>query len=204
MAIELKSFQKLAWHYQVLIVLAIGGALLALFWYQFLADMQTEVANKSSQLDQLNQQIAKSLEQKRKFEQFKRETEELQVKLDSLKSILPLERETDQLLRQIQQSAANSSLRILRVSPRQLIDREVYAEWPIDMEVVGTYHNLAAYLDRIRQLPRIVNIGGLRLSSRAPEGEAAMRASVGAIYTATTYVYREESEVTAPTSGARK
>jgi len=121
------------------------------------------------------------------------------VKLDELKKILPLEKETDQILRQVQQSASTSALRILRVGPRPLIDHEVYTEWPIDMEVVGTYHNMGGYLDKIRQLPRIVNISNLNLSSRATEGDLAFSSSVGATYTATTFVYKEaEVATTAP------
>jgi hypothetical protein len=48
------------------------------------------------------------------------------------------------------------------------------------------------FLDRIRQLPRIVNVAGLRLQSKAPEGNAAFVSSVGATYTATTFVYKDE------------
>jgi type IV pilus assembly protein PilO len=77
-----------------------------------------------------------------------------------------------------------------------LIDHEVYTEWPIDMEVVGTYHNMGSFLDKIRQLPRIVNITNLRLATRASEGELAFSASVGATYTATTFVYKEEQIAT--------
>jgi type IV pilus assembly protein PilO len=80
-----------------------------------------------------------------------------------------------------------------------LVDHEGYTEYPIDLEVTGTYHNVGAFLDRIRQLPRIVNINGLRLQGRASEGELAFSSSVGATYTATTYVYKEEPAIpTAP------
>src|SRR5207237_5465187 len=72
------------------------------------------------------------------------------------------------------------------------IDREVYTEWPIDMEVRGTFHNVGMFLDKIRQLPRIVNITTLRLNVRAAEGDAAATQSVGATYVATTFVYKEE------------
>jgi len=65
------------------------------------------------------------------------------------------------------------------------------------MDIVGTYHNVGAYLDRIRQLPRIVNISGLRLVVRAATGEAAFTSSVGATYTATTFVYRPDPAETA-------
>jgi type IV pilus assembly protein PilO len=95
-------------------------------------------------------------------------------------------------MRQVQQSAITSALKIQRVDFRPTVDYEVYTEWPFTMEVIGTYHNVGAFLDKIRQLPRMVNINNLRLSGRASEGEAAFTASVGATYTATTYVYKEE------------
>jgi type IV pilus assembly protein PilO len=124
--------------------------------------------------------------------------------LEELKKVLPLEKETDEILRQVQQSASTSALRIIRVAPKPLIDHEVYTEWPIDMEVVGTYHNMGTYLDKIRQLPRIVNISNLRISSRASEGELAFSSSVGVTYSATTFVYKQEEVVTAPPSTPAK
>ncbi len=33
------------------------------------------------------------------------------------------------------------------------------------MQVESTYHNMGLFLDRIRQLPRIVNISNLQLTS---------------------------------------
>ena len=53
--------------------------------------------------------------------------------LETLKGVLPQEKETDQILRQAQRSAETSALRILRVGPRTTIDHDVYTEWPIDI-----------------------------------------------------------------------
>jgi type IV pilus assembly protein PilO len=86
---------------------------------------------------------------------------------------------------------------VSRVAPKATIDHEVYTEYPIDLEVTGTYHNVGMFLDKIRQLPRIVNVGGLRLSSKASEGEQAFTSSVNAVYTATTFVYKDEPIATA-------
>lgn len=188
----IKDFPRMKWQQQILLALVVCVVLLAGFWYWVLSPLEQEIVTKQGQLTNLEAQIAKSQAQLKIFEQFKRETAELQAKLDALKLVLPQEKEIDQLLRQVQQSASTSALRIMRVTTRPIIDHEVYTEWPIDMEVVGTYHNMGVYLDKIRQLPRIVNISGLRIQSRAAEGDAAFTASVGATYTATTFVYREE------------
>jgi len=189
---EAKGFQRLSKPAQILIVAAACGGLLAAVWYQYLAPMEEDIAAKTTQLADLRAQIARSQQQLKIFEQFKKETEELQVRLESLKRILPLAKETAQLLRQAQQAASSSSLRILRVVPKNVVEHDVYSEWPIEMEVTGTYHNMGTFLDKIRQLPRIVNINNLKLASRASEGDKAFTSSIGVTYTATTFVYREE------------
>ena len=193
MASSLKGFEKLAWYFQVLIVVAVCGGLLGLVWYQFLSPMQTVVDSKKTELDQLQAQIRKSEAEERRFAQFKAETAELEAKLEALKGVLPQEKETDQILRQVQRSAETSALKIIRVVPRATIDHDFYTEWPIDMEVVGTYHNIGGYLDKIRNLPRIVNISSMKIQSRASQGPESNTASVGATYTATTFVYKEEA-----------
>src|SRR5881628_1086316 len=192
MAFDFKEIGKLKWYYQVLVVAGVCGGLLALFWYQYLTPIEAGIQTRMSTLDDLHRTIAKSLLQQKQLAEIKKQALDLQKRLDMLKLILPLEKETDQIFRAVQQQATTSALRIIRVAPRPTIDHEVYTEWPIDMEVVGTYHNVGSFLDKIRQLPRIVNITNLNLASRASEGEQAFTSSVGATYVATTFVYKEE------------
>jgi type IV pilus assembly protein PilO len=205
MALDFKDFAKLKWYYQVLIVAGVCGGLLAGFWYQFLTPIDADIQSRMGTLDELQKTIAKSLQQQKLLAQIKKDALALQAKLDMLKSVLPQEKETDQIFRSVQQQATASALKINRVAPRPTVDHEVYTEWPIDMDVVGTYHNVGLFLDRIRQLPRIVNITGLRISGRAPEGDLAATQSVGATYVATTFVYKEEGIAsTAPAPSAVK
>ena len=199
MALDFKDLAKLRWYYQVLIAAAVCGGLLGIFWYQFLAPMEADIQSRMSTLDDLQRTIAKSLQQQKQLAELKKQALQLQAKLDMLKLVLPLEKETDQIFRAVQQQATTSALRILRVTPRPTIDHEVYTEWPIDMEIIGTYHNVGLFLDKIRQLPRIVNITGLKMNVRSAEGDQAATASLGATYVATTFVYKEEGNAsTAP------
>jgi len=198
MAIDFKDFAKLKWYYQILIVAGVCGGVIGLLWYQFLAPMKTDNETKTATLTGLRQTIAKSEAQQKMLEQLKKDSLALQAKLDMLKLVLPLEKETDQVLRSVQQAASTSGLRIMRVGFRPIIDHEVYTEWPIDMEVIGTYHNIGTFLDKIRNLPRIVNVAGMRIQSRAAQGDDAFTSSVSANYVATTFVYREEIATTAP------
>ena len=205
MALDFKDLAKLRWYYQVLIAAAVCGGLLGIFWYQFLAPIEADIQSRMSTLDDLQRTIAKSLQQQKQLAELKKQALQLQAKLDMLKLVLPLEKETDQIFRAVQQQATTSALRILRVTPRPTIDHEVYTEWPIDMEIIGTYHNVGLFLDKIRQLPRIVNITGLKMNVRSAEGDQAATASLGATYVATTFVYKEEGNApTAPSPSPAK
>ena len=200
------GFFKLKWHIQLLVVTGICAAALGAGWYWYFSPMQATIAAQTSKLAELQGKVNKSLQQKARFAQFKKEALELQVRLDGLKKALPLDKETEQLLTQVQASAREAGLRIQLGVFRPLIDREAYTEWPLEMEVVGTYHNLGQFLESIRRLPRIVHISKLRLQSRASEGQNALTQSVGATYEAKTFVYREDPALNVLTAntGAKK
>ena len=192
MALDFKDMAKLKWYYQVLIVAGVCGGLLGLFWYEYLQDIQQQIVTKTAQVQELQKTIAKSQLQEKELEKIKKDAIDLQAKLEMLKMVLPQEKETDEIFRDVQKLATTSGLQVSRVTPRTTVDHDVYTEYPIDLDVTGTFHNIGAFLDRIRQLPRIVSIGGLKLQGRASQGEAAFTSSVGATYTATTFVYKDE------------
>jgi type IV pilus assembly protein PilO len=202
MAGDAKGFGKLKPLHQVLIVAGLCGGVLGAFWYWFLAPMQQDIAARGTQLADLQVRIDKGLMRKAVLEQFKKEAKALEVQLEELKRVLPRDKETDEVLRAVESSARSSGLRIQSILPRSIVDHEVYTEWPIQMQVLGTYHDIGGFLDRIRKLPRIVNIGGLKIAARGSEGD--FLANVGATYTATTFVYREEAANEAAAAAAER
>ena len=190
MAVNYSDFAGLRWYYQAAIVVGVAGAGLAGFWYQFLRPIDAQVASQRVQVSELSTQVAEAVQREQQLAEIREQSEQLQSQLDALKTILPLERETDEILRLVQQAAEDSSLRIVRVAPRATVDNEYYSEYPIDMQVEATYHNMGLYLDRIRNLERIVNVSGLQMAA-AGDG---VTTSVSVTYTATTFVYIEEEE----------
>lgn len=198
------AFGKLKGYIQVLIVAAVCGGLLGGGWYLFMSPIQVVIADQTSKLAKIQETVDKSLKQKATLAQFKKESEALQARLEELKMVLPQDKETDQILNSVQFSAARSNLRIQSGISRPGIDFEVYTAYPLEMEIVGTFHSLGEFLEKIRRLDRIVNIDKLRIESRASEGDNALSGSIGANYEARTYVYREEIADKAPPAKAVK
>ena len=168
MALEFKDLGKVKWYYQALLVAAICGGALAAVWYYYLTPIQVTIEQDTQKVNELRALVAKSEARQKELALMKQQLVELQAQ------------------------AELSGLRVSRVTPRPVNPTDVYDEVPYELEVVGTYHNVGTFLDRIRQMDRIVNIGGMQFQSRASEGDLAFTSSVGARYTATTFVYKEE------------
>jgi type IV pilus assembly protein PilO len=200
------AFGRLQWYVQILIVVAVCGGLMALFWNWTLNPIAVDNEAKARQKNDLQVKVDKMLQLKAKYEQFKKETAVLEVQLEQLKKILPQDKEIEHILSQVQQAARNAGLKIQQGVSKPVIDHDVYSEWPMEMQVLGTYHNLGAFLESIRELPRIVNVGKLKVDSRGgASSEEGVASTIGATYEATTFVYREIAETpAAQTAKAKK
>src|SRR5437588_11431 len=74
------------------------------------------------------------------------------------------------------------------------IEQPMQAEWPITLEVEGTFHNLALFFDRVGKFTRIVNITNLDVRGKdKPEPNVTITATC----TATTFVLFDKPQPSA-------
>jgi type IV pilus assembly protein PilO len=109
-----------------------------------------EVSLKSQY--QIKYHIAANLEL---FEQQMKEAEALFA--NQLRS-LPESHETPGLLDDITFVGTTSGLKFIKLNWQPEITREIYIELPIDIEVIGSYHDFGNFVSKIAGLPRIVTL----------------------------------------------
>jgi type IV pilus assembly protein PilO len=179
------SLAKLPWWGQIaaFVVLALVGV--GAFYYYYEIPAQADIASREGQLQALRADITKGVTTAKKLPEFKAEVSELEARLNSLKAVLPEEKDAADLLRRMQTVAAQSNLEIKSFKPNPTVTKQLHAEWPITLELQGTYHNLALFFDRVGKFTRIVNITGLDVKGRdRPEANATITATC----VATTFV----------------
>ena len=193
---------KLPWYGQLGVFVALSLAAAGAFYYFYEMPLQTEMATRATELGGVRARIATGLATARQLTEFRSQVGELEGRLESLRPILPEEKDVGDLLRRIQTLATQSNLVIKGFRPQAIAAREMHAEWPISLELEGSYHNLGLFLDRVSKFPRIINIGGLVLTAHAEQGPGA---SMNISATATTFVLVERPATTAAaTKGAAK
>ena len=192
------SLKSLPWWGQMaaFAVLAVGG--IGLFAYEYELPARTELSSRKVQLDAIRADLNKGYETARRLPEFRAQVAELQGRLDGLQSVLPDEKGAADLLRRLQTVATQSSLSIKSFKPSPTVTKQLHAEWPITLELDGTYHNLAMFFDRVGKFTRIVNISGLGIKGKE---KPAANSTITATCVATTFVLLDKPAPPKPAKG---
>jgi len=156
---------------------------------------KAEIAQKKLDQDYIEKQaIANNLNQ------FRREKELLEQRLQEALAELPNDKKLDELLQLFQDRATKAGLDILTIEPQAQVNEGFYARIPIPMSVQGNYHEVATFLDALGRLRRIVNVSGLSFDSpKDQNGKVVLAAK----FLATTFMFVDPKDAK-PAAGAAK
>jgi type IV pilus assembly protein PilO len=167
------------------------------FWYSGALETQKK---QEAKLAELQKDIRALEATANKLPEFQREVQALEARLETLKRILPPEKEMPDLMRRVQYLAAQSNLQIRKFNPAAPVQKEFYQEVPVNLDIEGTYHNLGAFLDRVSRMSRLVNVGNVKVKAQA---KPTINKTIAASAVATTYVYQDAPPPAATQTGKR-
>ena len=195
------GLERLPWYGQVAAFVGLAaagaGAYYTLYDRPFTADLEA----RRAELRSVRGDIDKAAAAARRLDEFRASVADLESQLTSVKEILPEEKDAADLLRRMQTVAALSRLTLRSFKPQPTLAKPTHAEWPIALEIEGTYHDLATFLDRVGKFPRIVNITGLDIKGREKPGPGG---TVGATCVATTFVLVDKAAAPAKPASSQK
>ena len=189
MALELKLEEK-KWFIALAIGAGIGLALLFAIYYLWIRGLDQDITGMNAQLKSLNDEIQKGRTAERKLSQFREEVKRLELELSKLLQILPSSRNTEELIKRVEALTRQGDFSLKKFTPADPIAREFYAEYPIEIALDGTYHNLALLFDRMSRFSRIINVEDLKVGSLANVAGK----SIAATFVAKTFIYTGDQE----------
>jgi len=158
------------------------------YWYgpnqRDLADISGQVAEKRADLDMRRGKTNARGE-------LERELRDINAELKRAQARLPDQREIADLLSNVAASGRASGLEIVLFRQKPEVYHDFYADVPVEMQMRGTYHDVALFLDRVKRLDRIVNIADMNMKKPRIEGDRMM---LDAACTATTFRFLDEAE----------
>jgi type IV pilus assembly protein PilO len=184
MALELRIEDR-KWTVALAIGLVFGIALAGAVHYAWLRGLNEEIRVKRTELAGLQEEIQKGRKAERQLAQFREEVKRLEIDLSKLLQILPSKRNTEDLIKRIETLTRQGDFTLKRFTPGDFHGKDFYSEWPIDIQLEGTYHNLALFFDRMSRFSRIVNVEEMKISTlNDPAGK-----SIAANFVAKTFLY---------------
>ncbi len=111
---------------------------------------------------------------------------------------LPNKSEVEALLTEINQAGLGRGLQFELFKPSPESMKDFYAELPIQVKLIGSYHDFGAFAADIGKLSRIVTLSNVAISPAKENGPLALEA------TAKTFRYLDEEELAAQKKAARE
>jgi type IV pilus assembly protein PilO len=182
------SFREYPWYLQALVFFALALVIIGAGEYlpiSPVATMRTAVAENHTKDSELNREVDQLQVYERRNAEFKLEMASLEKQLETLKTIVPEEKELDEFIRLLQGSAAASGVQIRTLTANAVVAKDYHYELPFSISVDGPYYNIEDFFSRLSRLSRIINVGDLKFSGIADTNSAAYPVRPGTTVTGT-------------------
>lgn len=182
-----------------LIALLIVG----LAWYLFISDRSTELESLEQRESELRRTFEEKQGQAANLGALKQQLVQMEQQLQQMLRQLPSKNEMPDLIVDISQTALATGITNELFQPGPEQPKDFYAEKPISLRMVGSYHQFGAFVSGVASLPRVVIMTmhdiSLKPKAAAAGGSpAVITADASALElsgTVKTYRYLDEDEV---------
>src|SRR6266404_7229815 len=172
------------------------------------------VAQEKDQVDKailqkasLTQEVQQLQVYKQRYGELKQQMDALSKQLETLKTIVPEEKETDEFIRLLQGAASASNVSIRRLKAQAIVPKEYHYEMPFEVQADGPYFNVLDFFGRLGRLSRIINVGDLTFDdpdkTKGTKYPLRPGTTVSGIFTATTFFTKPADAGAAPAAGAK-
>ncbi len=174
-------------------VKTIAGALLliivlALGYNFYLKDLQDQLDLTRATEVTLKEQFATKAFQAANLNAYKVQMKEMENSFGALLRQLPGDTEVPGLLEDITRTGLGSGLEFEEIKLLPEVTQQFYIELPIQITVVGAYHDLATFVSGVASLPRIVTLHDFQIKPVEPGNTQKLRMSI----LAKTYRYNDK------------
>lgn len=182
-----------------LLVQAVAGVALAVLlvflgWNFHIKEQKAQLETVQKKELTLREEFEKKQTQAANLNALKEQMKEMEQSFGDMLRQLPNKTEVAGLIVDISQTGLAAGLEFELFQPQSERKSEFYAELPIRIKVVGTYHQFGEFVSGVAALPRIVTTHDISISSKASKSKGAEAGANRLEMTAVTKTYRALDE----------
>lgn len=178
--------------------IALGLLILFLLWNFLTRPKSAQLESFEAEEVTKRQDFEKLQGQAANLEPLKQQLAQMEQQLQQMLRQLPSKTEMPDLIVDISQTALATGIQTDLFQPGQETKKEFYAEKPITLRMVGTYHQFGAFVSGVASLPRVVIMTmhdiSLKPKNVPPGGRIGANTALELSGTVKTYRYLDEEE----------
>ncbi|WP_165857654.1 type 4a pilus biogenesis protein PilO [Marinobacter sp. JSM 1782161] len=156
---------------KIIVALLLFGLILGGGYWFFIKDQYAQLDRVEKQEVELKGDYEQKAYKVANLPVFKKQMAEMEETFGALVKQLPSDTEVPGLLEDITNTARGSGLELQEIKLQPEQQRDFYIELPINIQVRGTYHELASFVSSIAGLPRIVTLHDFTIKPTGGEGD---------------------------------
>ena len=194
--------------YKIGFCVLLGALIFGLLWWVVTRDKGDQLEKLDKREAELREDFVEKQGRASNLEPLKQQLAQMEQQLQQMLRQLPSKTEMPDLIVDISQTALATGIQNELFQPGPETPKEFYAEKPISLKMVGTYHQFGAFVSGVASLPRVVIMTMHDISLRPVNADkdpaAAIRpnSSLELAGTVKTYRYLDEEETAAAAADA--
>ena len=151
---------------KVLITVLVFAGVLAAGYFFHVQNLQTELQRVQAEEGQIRIEFEQKAFLAANLEEYRAQTVEMEESFTELLRQLPSETEVPGLVDDVSETGLGSGLELNNIALLPEMIQEFYIELPIDIDVVGDYHDFGTFVSGVASLDRIVTLHDFSISKR--------------------------------------
>ena len=163
------------------LAILLAGSVLGIFYFTHLMpfgfpNSRDHVASLRSDYEKKSAELARARASVADLPRFEAEYDQLHQRWELAAELLPTDRQLSTLLRKITLAGQQTGVQFVMFKPGGLRPSEYHTEMPVQISVVGPYHNVGSFLAELANLRRIVTVSNLHLASNTKSDDGTTTA----------------------------
>lgn len=164
MALTIDSILKLPPSKRAVLLIIIVVLIVGLYINFFYIPQREELQGLKSELSKLVKEMNESKAITRDLPKFREQINKLNEEFTNALTQLPNEKEIPEILKNISILGKQSNLEFTLFKPKPEEPQEFYAKVPIELTLLGRYHDTLVFFDKVSKLPRIINVININMA----------------------------------------
>ena len=157
---------------RALALFAVTCLMMIAMWFVLVGDVASELQQTSAKELQLRNDFKTKLTQAANLAFLKKQRDEVESYVKQLESQLPSRAEMSALLFSINQLGQKRNLQFELFRPGQVVVKPYYAELPVSIRVIGSFHDFGRFASDGAFLPRIATLGNISIAAKTESSMA--------------------------------